>query len=245
VNPAASRQAIVDRVLATPPAVHHMSYEDCLNDLPVSGVWSTEESCYRFLAEQCQPGNHTLETGSGVSTILFAAWGAVHTCVTPGPEEAEAVIAYCKSQGISTDSLTIEVAYSDDALPRFTSGPALDMVLIDGSHGFPAPIIDWYYGAGRLRGGGLLVVDDLQLPAVRILKDFLDRDPRWNSIRQTSKWAAYRRGGEGTLNEDWFMQPFYTLPEAAWRKGVSRVERTARRILGPVKRTAMRRLRRA
>ena len=29
----------------------------------------------------------------------------------------------------------------------------LDVVFVDGGHGFPVPMIDWFYGAGRLRRG--------------------------------------------------------------------------------------------
>ena len=45
----------------------------------------------------------------------------------------------------------------------------LDFVLIDGGHGFPTPMLDWFYGAGRLRRGGVAVFDDVQLPAVAML----------------------------------------------------------------------------
>jgi hypothetical protein len=219
-----------------------MSYRDLLDNRPVSGVWSTDESCYRFLAECCRPGWRTLETGSGISTVLFAAWGAEHCCITPGPEEAAAVIAYCRNHQIPTDTLTIDVAHSDVALPRLSVQGSLDLVLIDGSHGFPAPIIDWYYGAGRLRQGGIVVVDDLQLPAVRILIDFLDGDHRWESIRRTSKWSAFVRQSQGVLTEDWFMQPFYTPRASRMRHGASWAEGRVRQVLGPVKRAAMHRL---
>jgi hypothetical protein len=176
-----------------------------------------------------------------MSTVLFAAWGAQHRCVTPGEAEAAAVIAYCEREGISTDGLTIDVAYSDAVLPSLDpNDPPLDIVLIDGSHGFPAPLIDWYFGAGRLRRGGVVVVDDLQLPAVGILTDYLDRDPRWQSVRRTSKWAAYQRCSDGPLTEDWFLQPFYTQDQVGWRRHARRLESKARRTLGPVKRAFLR-----
>jgi glycosyltransferase involved in cell wall biosynthesis len=239
----AGRQAVVDRLLANPPVVHYMSFED-LKEGHLTGVWSTEESCYRFLAERCRPGSRTLETGSGMSTILFAAWGAEHRCITPGDEEARAVITYCQQEGISTESLTIDVAYSDAVLPRLDpNAPPLDIVFIDGSHGFPAPMIDWYFGAGRLCRGGVVVIDDLQLPAVRLLVDFLDRDPRWQPVRRTEKWAAFQRGSEGPLTEDWFLQPFFNDERRGWRRHLGRVEARARRTLGPAKRAVLRRLR--
>jgi hypothetical protein len=92
---------------------------------------------------------------------------------------------------------------------RLQSGPPLDLVLVDGGHGFPTPILDWYYGAGRLRQGGVVIVDDLQLRQVRLgLMEFLDADLRWERVESTGKWAAYRRLTTGNLREEWRDQAF-------------------------------------
>jgi len=232
----AKRQALVDRVLADPPVVHYMSRSE-ISTGRLTGVWSTQESCYRFLADRCREGSRTLETGSGISTILFAAWGAQHRCITPGKEEVDAVIAYCRAHGISSAGLTFDVACSEAALIRLDpSDPPLDIVLIDGCHGFPTPMIDWYFAAGRLCRGGVVIVDDLQLPAVKLLCNFLDRDTRWHRIQGTEKWAAYERRSEGPLVEDWDLQPFYSLPNPGLRV-VGRFEARVRRALGPAKRS--------
>ena len=219
----ADRQAVVDRVLADPPGVHPMGHGPDAH----LGVWSTEPDCYRFMAEHCPPGSRTLETGSGLSTVLFAALGAEHVCCTAGQEEADRVLAHCASRGIPTDHLRFEVGASHDALPALQrAGDERDLVLIDGGHGFPMPIIDWFYGAGTLRAGGVLVVDDVNLPAVRVLRGFLDQDPRWVPLAGTEKWRAWRRTTAGTLSEDWTAQPFFRtrrdrarqLWHGAWRR---------------------------
>lgn len=241
-NDLAGRLAIVDEVLAEPPVIHYMSPDDAKAG-QLTGVWSTEQSCYRFLAQHCGPGVRTLETGAGISTILFAAWGTSHRCITPGKEEADAVTAYCESHGISVDTLTFDISSSDVALTRLTPGAFdLDVVLIDGCHGFPAPMIDWYYGAGRLRNGGVVIVDDLQLPAVAVLQDFLDKDPRWASLAATGKWAAYQRKAESSLLEDWFTQPFYNGSSGAL--GVLRdLKGAARAVARPINRALRQRMR--
>jgi predicted O-methyltransferase YrrM len=227
--------------MASNPVIHYMSPEDQAAG-QLTGVWSTEESCYRFLAERCRPGSRTLETGSGISTILFAAWGAEHRCITPGQEEAEAVVAYCHGHGIDTSTVTFDVAPSDQALTRLPrDGQPLDIVLIDGCHGFPAPMIDWYFGAGLLGAGGVVVIDDLHLPAVRVLDQFLRADHRWHRVAGTPKWVAYERTTGEPLAEDWFHQPFYHLPDEPLSLR-ARVEAPARRVLRPVKRAVMRRL---
>ena len=207
----ADRLALVDRILADPPVVHPMEG----GPQPRMGVWSTEPSCYRLLAERCPPGTRTLETGSGLSTVLFAALGTVHVCCTAGQEEADRVVAHCRTRGIPVDGLRFEVGASHHSLPRLEAeGNELDLVLVDGSHAFPIPVVDWFYAGSLLREGGLLVVDDVDLPAVHVLVRFLDADPRWTPVGGTRKWRAWERQRGGTLSEDWTEQPFYRAPLA-------------------------------
>jgi predicted O-methyltransferase YrrM len=221
----APRHAAVDAVLTNPPIVHPMTPEAT----EATGVWSTERECYRFIAEQVGPGTRTIETGCGVSTVLLAALGAEHRCVTPGPREVEAIRSDCRQRGVDLSKVVFDIASSSDALPKLDKDEVYDLFLIDGSHGFPLPIVDWFFGAEHLRKGGLLVVDDVPLPAVRALLQLLEHDPRWVRLRSTPKWAAFERQSEGSLSEDWFMQPFYGQSQRA------RAERWLRSKLRPVK----------
>ena len=81
-------------------------------------------------------------------------------------------------------------AASTWVLVRFHAGPShevllelpprpLDMVLIDGAHGFPYPVLDWWFLAPRLRVGGRLLIDDAFLAPVAILLDYLRSDRAW------------------------------------------------------------------
>jgi predicted O-methyltransferase YrrM len=200
---------------------------------PDVGLWSTDRECYLLIADTVAPGMQTLETGSGLSTVLFAAAGAEHTCVTPSVEEADRILAYCDGHGISTDALHFELGGSDEVLPRLADGPALGLVLVDGNHGFPTPMIDWYYAGSRLAPGGLLVIDDVALPAVAHLCSFIDRDPRFTLHRRTAKWTAYRATNGGSLRQDWFEQRFYTSQASIGLRSVP--GRAARRIAREVR----------
>jgi len=215
---------VVERLLAEPPAVHAMDFSA---DPPL-GVWSTDADCYRFLARSCAPGARTLETGSGLSTLLFAALGASHTCVTPLAAEIERLRDHASSQGIDLARVTFVIGGSEEALPALEPDP-LDIVLIDGNHGHPTPTLDWFHGAGRLVDGGTVVVDDLQLPAPALLARMLDRDPRWTAANRTPKWGAWTRRGEGPLTQDWFDQPWLVHPDL---DGVAGLARRARSLIG-------------
>src|SRR4051812_2060149 len=105
------RVAVIRRVLAQPPKVHGAA---------ASGVWSTAESAYEFMASRCAPGARTLETGLGVSTVLFAAWGTDHTCVVPYQLEVDAVRTYIAELGHSDEMVRFEVGFSDAVLPALS-----------------------------------------------------------------------------------------------------------------------------
>lgn len=203
----ARRQAVVDRLLADPPAAHVIP--NAAGEL--LGVWSTEDSCYQLIASVVRPGDRTLETGCGLSTALFAALGARHTCVTPAPEEAERLRAYLGDRGLESEHLVFCIESSHTALPRLAPSGSLDVVFIDGDHGFPLPVVDWFYAGGRLRSAGTLVVDDIQVAAVAVLIDALEADEGWTPLERTEKWAAYTRVSEGPLHGGaWNSPPAYS-----------------------------------
>jgi len=199
---AEARSIDLDQVLADPPQVHPSAPQ---------GVWSTDRACYEFLQDVLTPGMRTLETGLGVSTVVFVLAGTIHTAVFPYPVERDGLLAYCRARSLSTDNLELALGGSDVVLPKLER-TLLDVVLIDGCHAFPFPQLDWFYAASRLRYGGILVVDDLQLPAPLQLASFLDADTRWRRLRRTDSWVAYIRESEGTLNDSWTDQPFFGSP---------------------------------
>jgi len=208
-----SRHEWVSRLGAEPPVIHRHADN--------GAVWSTEASCYRFMAGQVGPGSRTLETGVGVSTVLFAAWGCDHLAVVPFAEEVAVIEDYCDDHQIDRSSLAFDLRPSEIALPTLER-PSLDLVFIDGGHGFPLPIIDWFYGAALLRKGGVVVFDDVQLHQVRLLIDtFIEPDPRWERLAGTDKWCAFRRLTEGSLSEGEWVQPFFPSPVVPMRDRIS------------------------
>ena len=218
VDTAEARRAVVGRVISAPPPVHP--------DAPNGAVWSTTRSCYDFMADHVHPGSRTLETGAGISTVLFAAWGCEHLAIVPFIDEVDAIRSYCSDKGIDITTVAFDIRPSEVALPELPDASEFDLVFIDGGHGFPLPVVDWFYGAGRLRRGGVVVFDDVQLPQVSsFLEMFMDRDDRWQPLQSTSKWRAYRRMSEGSLAEGEWTQSFFPVPKSSpWQKGVRTVK---------------------
>jgi predicted O-methyltransferase YrrM len=115
---------------------------------------------------------------------------------------------------VSTEHVQFLVSPSQDVLPQLACGE-LDFVLIDGDHAFPAPFMDWYYTADRIREGGFVAVDDTQIPTGRILRDFLLKEStRWHLEEEIGKTAIFRRitGESVARGVMWMQQPYCEIP---------------------------------
>ena len=85
----------------------------------------------------------------------------------------------------------------------------LDLVLIDGRHGFPAPFIDFYYVAEKLNIGGLLIVDDTWVWTGDVLKPYLLSEPEWELEADFSpRTSIFRKLAHGSQTKEWIEQAF-------------------------------------
>lgn len=158
-----------------------------------------------YIASLTNENTCSLETGLGASTIVFAASRGRHVCITPATDEIERLTEFFHSNGVACDQVAFEPDYSESALPRMTL-PPLDVVLIDGRHGFPAPMVDWFYTAKHLKVGGILLVDDIDLWPVQMLVEYLSSSTSWEIDRSFARTIAYRRLAEGDERAEWIHQ---------------------------------------
>jgi len=192
----------IDDVIAAPPLVH---YDELNGELRTFGLG---EEQLRWIIDNVRPEQRTLETGSGLSTIAFALAGSAHTVVVPHDGEEQRIRAYCDSQGIATGNVSFVLQASERALPALDLG-LLDVVLIDGSHSFPHVFIDWYYAAGAVLDGGVMIIDDTQLWTGALQRDFLVAEPGWTLERDFSgRTALFRRGQGADPDRLWVHQPY-------------------------------------
>ncbi len=155
-----------------------------------------DDATLLFLDQHVQPGMRTLETGSGISTIMFANKGAQHTCIAPDAEQVTLIQQYCAQHAIATRDLEFMLETSEDALPKLPPQEVFDLALIDGRHSFPNPIIDWYYIARVLKIGGLVVIDDLHIWTCELLVNFLRAEPDWGAGRGNRARGHFAETGQ-------------------------------------------------
>src|SRR6266496_3708051 len=122
--PEAFHRAIADR-----PQVHP--------DAP-TGVFATETACYEFMSQHLDASSVTLETGLGLSTVLFAILGCTHTSIFAEPREGDVLAEWARERAVDLSKVALCPGGSEAVLPTL-DGPELDLLFIDGQHGYPMP----------------------------------------------------------------------------------------------------------
>jgi hypothetical protein len=221
---------IVQRVLTDKPAFH----------LGGTCRWDALPGMLNAVQRLVKPGDVTLEVGTGVSTVIFAAAGARHTAVSPDPSEHELIREYCKKIGIDDSNLEFLVGFSDDILPRhLTRERTLDVALVDGAHCFPFPVLDWHYVARALKIGGKLLLDDVPIPATTPVFRHMTLEAGWrlDGIFD-NRSAELTLLAEPAPDDDWRAQaynkayPDYSFKSVPARIGLRTAYR-ARVAIGP------------
>lgn len=185
----------------------------CIDHTGLDGkeeAWPLSTKVIQWLVENLPEGAHTLETGCGYSTMAFAICGAHHTAIAPDYQQHGRIVQWLKAQEVSAEQLRFLDARSQDVLPGLELEP-LDLVLIDGCHAFPAPYMDWYYTAEKIKKGGFVVVDDCQLLTGKVLADFLESETgRWKLHTWIGKTAIFQKVTSEPVVEgiEWIDQPY-------------------------------------
>ena len=82
-------------------------------------------------------------------------------------------------------------------------------MFIDGAHSFPYPSVDWCYLSRRLRVGGLLLLDDVPIPAVAVVYDAMASDPAWEKLEVADGRAVlFRKLAQEPDGDYWRVQAF-------------------------------------
>lgn len=198
----------VAELIARPPGLHQVGGE-------LSSRWKLQDADLAYLDEVIRPGMRTLETGAGLSTVVFALKGARHTCIVPDGGLVDRIRTFCSDSGIPHSGVEFIVDGSERALPRL-EGQDYDFALIDGRHGFPAPFIDCYYIARLLKVGGCVMIDDLHIWTTELLARYLSSEKSWKLVRETWHAATFMKQDDGALAGEWTQQPFVVSRSLRW-----------------------------
>lgn len=196
----------IEQLLSTRPSVHPQrnGQERCIG---------LSSDALNYLYKQTNSGQITLETGCGLSTLIFAHAGCKHHVIAPNQSHILATRKSAQEFGINLNNTLFIQGRSEYVLPNLEEPKHIDIMLIDGGHAFPIPYIDWFYSSQKLVIGGLLVIDDTNLKTVNILYDFLNKQPEWQRVCTFRRTAFFRKTKKLEINNEWDYwnkQPFNT-----------------------------------
>ena len=153
--------------LCDPPGIHGAGDE----------YWGLAWPALEWLENELREDMSTLETGSGASTIVSPQPGRTRRRHTG--DARRRVSARVSSFGVSSERVSFEIGFSHEVLPRLPQR-VLDVVLLDGAHGFPYPVLDWWYVAAQVRVGGCILLDDAYMPPVAVIVDHARASKAWD-----------------------------------------------------------------
>ena len=154
------------------------------------------------------------ETGCGKSTIFFSRISEKHTafCLDDRDSEDASSVAYFMNCP-ATRMETIETVFgpTQATLPTYKDHVPYDLVLIDGPHGFPFPEIEYYFFYPHLKPNGLLVIDDIHIPTIGRLADFISEDQMFQKVEYIGATAVFRRTEAPVFDpfgDGWWLQDY-------------------------------------
>lgn len=155
---------------------------------------------------------HSAETGAGRSTLLLSHVSAHHVVFTKDDRgDGDSLDRVRSSPLLASGAVEFVVGPTQLTVPRHTFTEPLDLVLLDGPHAFPFPELEYYYLYPQLRPGAVLIVDDIHIPSVRVLFDFLSQDAMWRRVMVVDKTAFFTRTDAPTFDpvgDGWWLQRY-------------------------------------
>ncbi|HVR06238.1 MAG TPA: class I SAM-dependent methyltransferase [Solirubrobacteraceae bacterium] len=154
---------------------------------------------------------HSVETGAGRTTLLLSHRSRDH-------------VVFTIDDGGDGDSLrrVRESPLLDAASTRFVLGPSqrtilahefppLDLAYLDGPHAYPFPELEYWAVYPHLKPGALLVLDDVQIPTLANMYEFLRADRMYDELEVVDDCAFFRRTTAPALDpygEGWWLQDY-------------------------------------
>lgn len=190
------------------------------------------------LAEERGGIRRSAETGTGKSTLLLSHLSAAHTVFTIDDAGAgDSLQVVRESPLLRGESVAFVVGPTQLTLKDHVFAEPLDLVMIDGPHGFPFAQLEYFFFYPHMAPGALLVVDDVHIRAVNDLFRVLRADAMFELIDVVRTTAFFRRTSAPALDptgDGWWLQR-YNLKLLPLPAGLPLLEKLKSLIPWPLK----------
>ena len=196
---------VIDRLVRDGKAVARS--DGTLHTLfPVAASAAEGEALRRWVNDE--GATHTIEVGLGygISALFICEGllanggaGAQHVVIDPHQDTrfANCALQFLDDAGIA-DLVEFHAVESQVVLPRLLAeGRRFDLAFVDGNHRFDGVFVDLVYLGRLLSTGGIVFVDDYQLPAVARAASFFVTNLGWtmeelSAADESHQWAVLR-----------------------------------------------------
>jgi hypothetical protein len=186
---------------------------------------------------------HTMETGAGRTSLLLSHLSERHVVFVidddgPGDSTLRRVR---ESPLLRAERVEFVIGPTQVTLRDHVFAEPLQLAYLDGPHAFPFPELEYYAVYPHLEPGGLLVVDDIQIPTIDHLFRFLSEDHMFELLEVVATTAFFARTESETLSptgDGWWTQAYNMRHYPATRASVP--ERLGRRARGLARRALRR-----
>ena len=175
-------------------------------------------------AARNRPIRNSVETGSGASTLLFSHLSSHHT-VFASDGGSGSITNVRRSPLLRQNVVTFVEGPTQATLPRHRFTDKLQLVLIDGPHAYPFPDLEYYFLYPHLEAGALLILDDIHIPTVHNLFQFLRQDAMFELDEVVQTTAFFTRTNAPVfdpLGDGWWQQNYNSRPlfRYAWSDAI-------------------------
>lgn len=195
-------------------AIEMMNSLEAIETLPDNwhGSGTVPRDVLRAIAKHAQSlgrVHHSVETGSGRTTLLFSHLSENH--VVFAVDYGGSISQVKNSPFFNASNVNFIEGPSQITLPAYKFPSRVSIAFIDGAHGYPFPDLDYYYFYPQIETGGLLIVDDISIPTIRRMYEIIKMEDMFDLIEVVADTAFFRRTEAPLINplgDEWTLQGY-------------------------------------
>lgn len=163
-------------------------------------------------AEPIRPIRRSVETGTGRTTLLLSHLSDSHTVFAiddTGISDSHKQVV--SSPLLNADSVEFVIGPTQRTVPAHSFSDPIDLAFLDGPHAYPFPDLEYWAVYPHIRQGGLLIVDDIQIPSINNMYRVLAADAMWRQLDVVQNCAFFVRTEAPVIDpygEGWWLQGF-------------------------------------
>lgn len=154
----------------------------------------------------------SIETGTGKSTLVLSHCSDGHTVFAQDDRgHGDSLMRVQESPLLRRDAVTFVVGPTQRTLAAHQFGAPLDLVMLDGPHGYPFPELEYYFIYPHLSEGAILIVDDIHIPTVFNMFAVLREDAMYRLEEVVETTAFFVRTSAPLFDpyaDGWWLQKY-------------------------------------